>query len=323
MGPLRDHRVVEADHTELPGHLDAELTRGAQGAHRQRVGHREDRRGRLGQLQQPFGAALAVLVGELPVLDQILLPQHAGRAERGVVALEPLSGRDGVLRAGQHSDPAVAEVQEVLDRSGAALPVGGRDGDDPLDIGIDGDRVDRDQRQREIPAPAGVTGTDRSGHQDDALDAAGGDLGHPGPGEAGGGLVAADHDQVNVRAVRGLLGPLEHLQGVGTGEGVEVDQRRATPVALASFGLVAQVAGGLGDGLARGLSHVRATVHHLGGGGQGDPGLLRHLLQRDPLAARIALCHDLTSPCVGASAPPACLTDTTRRDGLDRHHHQP
>src|SRR5699024_10995600 len=101
-----------------------------------------------------------------------------------------LPGGYGGLRPGEHADPAVAEVQEVLHGGAAALPVGGGDGDDPVDVGVDGDRVDRDQRQAQVPAPAGVLGTDRGGHQDHALDTAGGGIGHPGAGEPGRGLVA-------------------------------------------------------------------------------------------------------------------------------------
>src|SRR5699024_8203442 len=86
--------------------------------------------------------------------------------------------------------------------------------------------------------------------------------------------------------------------GVGAGERVEVDQRGAAPVVLAAFGLVAQVARSLGDGLPGRIAHIGASVHHLGSGGQGDPGPLRHLLQGDATTSRNALRHDLTSPPV-------------------------
>src|SRR5699024_5734580 len=66
--------------------------------------------------------------------------------------------------------------------------------------------------------------------------------------------------------------------------------------------------------LFRSLPHVGAAVHHLGGGGQGDPGPLRHVLQGDALAARLALRHVLTSP---AAAAPALMRH------LERYPHEP
>src|SRR5699024_6420982 len=79
------------------------------------------------------------------------------------------------------------------------------------------------------------------------------------------------------------------------GESVEMNQRGATLVVLAPLGLVAEVTCRAGDGLARALAHVCSPVHHLGGGCEGDPGLLRHVLQGDALSVRPALRHDLTS----------------------------
>src|SRR5699024_11740736 len=79
-----------------------------------------DRGGRLGKAQQALGAELTVLVGEVAVLDELRTDRDTGLSQHGVVSLDTLTGGDRVLRAAEHPDAAMAEVQQVLDRCAAA-----------------------------------------------------------------------------------------------------------------------------------------------------------------------------------------------------------
>ena len=71
VGPLRDHRVVEADDAEVLGDIDAVLASVTQRTDCQGVGNGEDRCRWLGQTQQSFRPALTILVGEAAVLDRV------------------------------------------------------------------------------------------------------------------------------------------------------------------------------------------------------------------------------------------------------------
>src|SRR5699024_1367748 len=107
------------------------------------VGGGEDRGGRLGKAQQALGAELAVLVGEVAVLDELRTDRDTGLSQHGVVSLDTLTGGDRVLSAAEHPDAAMAEVRVVLGRCAAATPVVGCAGGDACGIGVDSDGVAR------------------------------------------------------------------------------------------------------------------------------------------------------------------------------------
>ena len=83
-------RVVEADDRELLRHADAALARDAQRADRVVVVEGEDRRRRIGRVEQAgrgLGAALDV---ERRLEHERRVGQDAGRGERALVAVQAL-----------------------------------------------------------------------------------------------------------------------------------------------------------------------------------------------------------------------------------------
>ncbi len=123
--PLGHRDVVISHDGHVGGHLQAELPGGSDDPHRLHVGPGENSGRAVGPAEQLQSVLVAGMAGELPVTHQPVVNRDAGlvvgRAETGHSG----PAAQHVLGTGDHRDPMVPELQQVLGGQQAAVEIVG------------------------------------------------------------------------------------------------------------------------------------------------------------------------------------------------------
>ena len=228
----------------------------------------EDRRWRLGLVEQLRRAGEAALVGEVAVAYERGVVADTGPVEGRTVPVKASQAAQRVSGAGDRRDPAVAKAKQVLGRRDAPGPVGGAHAGD-AGRGRVG-RVDDDERDRGAAELADVLLGQPGGHQDHAARVVAGHGRRPARRASATVPHGRDGDSGLVRGTP-FLDAAQDLHRPRAVQAREHKVDEASPAVPPRAGprVVVLVEKPLHPG-ARLRRDIRAAIDDLGHGGQGD-----------------------------------------------------
>ena len=276
---VRQLDVGDADHRQVPRHLQAQLRRRLQHAQRGQVVGREHRRQPGLARQQAVRGVAAVVDGVVAVAQAARRQGGAGLRHRVQEAAQPPAVVAGGLAAADRADAPVAQAQQVLRREHAGL------------VQVHRHAGQRRRLLRPLPhaqhhrhaAAAQVLQRielhEVRVHDDHALRQRAADRVEVGPFLRGV-LVGVAHQQEVAQLARRALDLERELRIEGVGDAAD-EQRHRVGLALHQrarhqVGAVAQLLDRGEHAPARLLADLAAVAQHVGDGGRGDARGPRH-----------------------------------------------